>query len=285
MRPRMQLLVFAVLTAMLPCSASAGPSTTSEAPAAAASSHRVRLSIETSAMGDEAKSTQAWVQRDGTAALAEAGIAVDPKATAEVRVILAPEDLGYTVTIEVREDGQPQPLASRGPKLCETCTRTELVGLVGRELAWVGGWLSTSPVDETATEGKADATPEDDGPDPEADLEQEPEPAGREQPPRRLHALGWAGVGLGAVGVGTLASGIAIGVRTYEARGEAGDYRTPRAAQPERIGWAMVGLGAAAAVGGTVMVVLDLVRPRPRPLAAAPWLDGQAAGLWVRRRF
>ncbi|MCA9710749.1 MAG: hypothetical protein KDK70_33215, partial [Myxococcales bacterium] len=69
-------------------------------------------------MGDEAESTRAWVVRDGTAALAEAEIVVDPEAPTEVHVVIEPKDLGYTVSIEVREDGRARPLATRGPRLC-----------------------------------------------------------------------------------------------------------------------------------------------------------------------
>ncbi|MEM9463453.1 MAG: hypothetical protein AAGF11_55445 [Myxococcota bacterium] len=247
----------------------------------------VRLSVDTSAMGKEAKSTRAWVLRDGGKALAEAGVMVAADTSTEVQVILEPKDLGYTVRIEVREDGTESPIFTRGPKICENCTRTELIGMVGRELAWVGGWLSGSdaeqeqePDPETVAIGDAteDGLPEQSEPEPGDSLE--------DHPPRRrkLHALGWSGIGVGTVGLGTLVGGFTIILRNYEARGEPGDYRIP-SVRPERVGWTMVGLGAAALVGGSVMLMFDLAKGNQTGVAAGPWLEPGAGGLWVRRRF
>lgn len=259
--------------------ATASPSTASTA----ATSHAVRLQVETSAMGKEAESTRSWVLRDGGKALAEAGVEVAVEAEAEVRVTIEPKDLGYTTRIEVWDDGQSVPSFTRGPKTCETCTRTELVELVRRELAWVGGWLKGREAESRRDEEE----PADGGEVGEAG-EPEPEPKidatddGTER--RKLHALGWSGVGVGALGLGTFIGGLAVVVRDYEARGEPGSYQTP-SIQPRRAGWTMVGVGAAALVGGTAMLVIDLVKGRRTGVAAGPWLEQRAGGLWVRRRF
>lgn len=260
-------------------------SPTSPASSAEVSSRTVRLSIDTSAMGKEAKSTRAWVLRDGSAALAEAGVEVIADAGTEIRVDIEPEDLGYTVTIEVHEGEAEAPSFTRGPKICESCTRTELVGLVGRELAWVGGWLSASGAEPSpALEGGADEAAADDMSEDADEPERTDTPTPAEPRHRKLHALGWSGIGVGALGLGTMVGGLAVVVRDYEARGERGNYRTP-SVHPKRAGWAMVGLGAAALVGGSVMLVLDLVRGNQMSTAAAPWLGPGAGGLWVRRRF
>ncbi len=41
--------------------------------------------------------------------------------------------------IDVLEDGAKVPIITRSPSVCETCTRTEVVQLVQRELAWGRG--------------------------------------------------------------------------------------------------------------------------------------------------
>ena len=92
-------------------------------------------------------------------------------------------------------------------------------------------------------------------------------------------------MGVGVVGLGTLTGGLVVALRPYAAKGEPGDYQVPRLEHPQRLGWALVGIGAAAAVGGAVMLAFDLKKNRTRTLGVGPWFDRQAAGLWVRHSF
>ena len=247
----------------------------------------VRMSVDTAKLGKEAQSTRDWVLRDGGTALEEAGLRIGEEADApEVRVSIEPKDLGYAVVVEIWEAGGEAAAVRRGPKICDSCTRSELLELVRNELLFAGGWLSSSPAAERTTEDAP--AQEGEEPDEVAELETEPTPADGDQPRGKLHALGWSGVGVGALGVASFTGGLVVALRSYEARGEPGDYQVPSLEHPQRVGWALVGVGAAAMVGGAVMVALDLRRGRTRnrgTLSAGPWLEHQAGGLWVRRRF
>ena len=285
---RSALLLVAIAT-MAPRPSGATPQhddSSASIAAMAPSQPLVRMDVETSKMGGEADTTRKWVLRDGGAALNDAGVRVtDADAEITVRVIIEPEDLGYTVMIEIWDVGAQQATHTRGPKICEDCTRTELIQLVQRELAWVAGWLSIPS--EEAKPPAEDETDDEALDDPMVtEPTVEPEPLSDQTPPRQLHALGWAGIGLGAVGVGSVVGGLVVAVRTYEARGEPGDYRVPLVERPKRAGWAMVGVGAAAMVGGTLMVIFDLRKSRrARALSAGPWLDRRAGGLSIQGRF
>ncbi len=284
MRRRVLTLVAAAVTAVapLPSPAASRAGVTSDAHPNAPRKPTVRLTVDTSAMGDEAETTRAWVLRDGAVKLAAAGIDVkEDAADVDVRVSVRPKDLGYTVTLEIWENGAKAPVMTRGPQVCEACTRTEVVKLIEHELAWAGGWLS-SPArgDETSEDTAQELV----GTDREVESDSSTASTADGRRPR-LHALGWAGVGVAAVGVGALTGGLVVALRPYEAKGEPGDYQVPSFEHPQRVGWAMVGIGAVAAVGGAVMIVFDLEKNRTRKLSAGPWLDRQAGGLWVRRSF
>lgn len=272
----------AMTTALLPATAAkAAVHGSSASTATAWSQPAVRLTVETSSMGDEAESTRAWVLRDGAVKLAAAGVNVSEDAAGlEVRVSVRPKELGYVVAVEIWEDGAEAPVMTRGPSECETCTRTEVVKVIEGELAWAGGWLANQPLAETAGEASAEE------PDAEETAVEPASPApdglGRR---RTLHALGWAGVGVATVGLGTLVGGLVVALRPYEARGEPGDYQVPKLEHPQHLGWALFGVGAAATIGGVVMLALDLEKNRARKIAAGPWLGRQTAGLWVRRSF
>lgn len=276
----------AMTTASLPATASSRAAVSFSARMSEPRKPTVRLTVDTTTMGDEAETTREWVLRDGAVKLAAAGLDVsEDAAELDVRVIVVPKDLGYTVALEIWEDGAMAPILKREPQACETCTRTELVKLIERELSWAGGWLSRRDTDDEADEGP---------PEEPQGAAQETQSVGSraestapasDEPGRKLHALGWAGVGVGVVGLGTLTGGLVVSLRPYEAKGEPGDYRVPRLEHPQRLGWALVGIGAAAAVGGAVMLAFDLKKNRARTLGVGPWLDRQAAGLWVRRSF
>ena len=282
MRRPVLILVAAAVTTVAPLPSSAASNASAAAEGDAARKPTVRLTVDASAMGDEAESTRAWVLRDGTVTLAAAGIDVkEDAADVDVRVSVRPKDLGYTVTLEIWEDGAKAPAMTRGPQVCESCTRTEVVKLIEHELAWAGGWLSNQARGDGADEGAEQEAVGTDR-EVESDSSRSNTKAG---PGRRLHALGWAGVGVGTVGLGALTGGLVVALRPYEAKGEPGDYEVPFLEHPQRVGWAMVGLGAVAAVGGAVMIVLDLKKDRARKLSVGPWLDRQAGGLWVRRSF
>ncbi len=287
MRHHFLAVVLASATAIMPASVVAAPSSSDAGPSAGEDETVVGLNVETSAMGDEASSTRAWVIRDGGAALGSAGISiadagVDPPF--DLQVVIAPEGLGYTVRIDVLEDGAKAPILTRGPSVCETCTRTEVVQLVQRELAWVAGWLSMHPKGTGPATGEPVDEDSAGGEDEETTLQIEPSSP---ETPRRptLRTLGWAGVGVGAVGLGTLVGGLVVGLRDYSARGTPGDYEVPGLERPQRAGWAMVGIGGAAMVGGTLMVVFDVIKGRRSAVSAGPMLERHAAGVWVQRRF
>jgi hypothetical protein len=196
-------------------------------------------------------------------------------------VSVRPKDLGYTVTLEIWEEGAKTPAMTRGPQVCESCTRTEVIKLIEHELAWAGGWLSSEARGDAADEG---TTQEAVGTDREVESDS-PSSSAANDPRGRPRALRWAGVGVGTVGLGALTGGFVVALRPYEAKGRPGDYEVPLLEHPQRVGWAMVGLGAVAAAGAAVMIVLDLKKDRTRQLSVGPWLDRQAGGLWVQRSF
>lgn len=99
---------------------------------------------------------------------------------------------------------------------------------------------------------------------------------------RRLGAMGYAGIGVSALGVGALVAGIALVSRPVELRGEKGTF-TAHSLRPPGVGLAIG--GGAALVAGLTLIVLDAERHREPRVAVAPMLEPRLAGLTIARRF
>jgi hypothetical protein len=107
-----------------------------------------------------------------------------------------------------------------------------------------------------------------------------------DEPRPKLGALGKAGIAtlaVGAVGVGV---GLGLGLREDTWGSDASDAGQVGYTSTKAPGWAVLGVGGALLVTGTVLLVCDLRRSkRSRRTAIAPYLNDGAAGFVVLRRF
>lgn len=99
---------------------------------------------------------------------------------------------------------------------------------------------------------------------------------------RRLGAMGYAGIGVSALGVGALVTGIALVLRPVELRGGQSTLSV-HSTRPPGVGFAIG--GGAALVGGLTLLVVDVVRHRETRIAVAPMLMPRLAGVTIARRF
>lgn len=108
-----------------------------------------------------------------------------------------------------------------------------------------------------------------------------PEPTRPEPPPdTRLGARGKAGVGL--LAGGTLAFGTGLGLVLARPRTDPDDPLRQINTRP--VGYAVLGVGAAAIVSGAVLLILDRRKP-PRVAQLAPLMHPGTAGLQLVGRF
>lgn len=290
-RPLVALLAGAVAFAPVPAVGSLGRALSEGAPTQS-EAPTVRLVIDTSRMvEDERADTAKWIRDDGTRVLADAGVKVDDDAELEVRVVVMAEGVSYAVETSVWKPGADEPKVHRGHRVCEACVRSEVLRLVNRELAWVGGWLAVRPA---PAEPEAEASPvQTDEPerDPvaaEPSRAVEPE-VDREPPKRPTKALRNAGLALvvpGGVALGVGIGMIAAGKRKVENPDDGDAVVAERNYRPAGIVLA-VGGGVAAAAGVALLVVhaRRSRAGRTARVAWAPVVDETHVGAVLAGRF
>lgn len=209
---------------------------------------------------------------------------LDPGAKIRVRVVpLTGDDVGYRITLEGLIEGRLVE-ESPPPLLCSACTETEMVDKVVEQVGLLLPKLEPEepPPPRPEEDGDGDEPPQTDAVEPTVDNPAEP----GDEPGPSLGALGKAGIAtlaVGAVGVG-VGLGLALNPDKWSSdmsnAGQAGyvSTKTP--------GWALLGVGGALLVTGTVLLVYDLRRSkRSRRTAIAPYLDDGSAGFLLVRRF
>lgn len=250
----------------------------------------VRLVIDTSGMfEDQREDTARWIREDGLPVLADAGVIVDDKnAELEVRVAIKVEGVGYTVETSVWKPGADKPEVDRGIRTCEACVRSEVLRLVMRELAWVGGWLTVRPAPATQdTPPPQVQQPEDEPVLPETAGAAEPQDEPGQKPSSKvLRNAGLALVVPGGVALGVGIGLIAAGKREVENPNGGDAVLAERNYRPTGIALAVSGGVVAAA--GVALLVVHARRQRPGKgsrVAWSPVVDGSQAGFVLAGRF
>lgn len=244
----------------------------------------VRLVIDTSGMfEDDREDTARWIREAGLPVLADAGVAVDDASTAlELRVVVMVEGVGYAVETSVWKAGADEPELDRGRRVCDACVRSEVVQLVTRELAWLGGRLTVEPAPTTSEpattqghESEADDASDDVSP---------PAPDRAGKPSNALRNVGLAlvvpgGVTLG-VGIGLVAAGARDVDEPDPLRVTERNYRPP--------GVALAVSGGVVAAAGVALLVVHVLRARngkSRRMVWAPVVVGGRGGISITGNF
>jgi hypothetical protein len=164
---------------------------------------------------------------------------------------------GSRTDIELRlllttSDGAPEKL---NQLVCGSCGTSELVAQIGGALA--KSWPKLQAASERAV-GDSVAAVE---PVPSAAPPPSPASGKAKKEPRKRHSiggLGLAGAAVGAIGVGAVTAGAVMVLVQYRYPEDNPDIRknlrTP--------GYGVLAVGAAASIGGIVMMAIDLTRPR-----------------------
>lgn len=245
----------------------------------------VRLVVDTSGMfEDDREDTAQWIRKDGLPVLADAGLTVDDaNAAFEIHVAVSVEGVGYAVETSVWKRGATEPEVDRGRRVCDACVRSEVLRLVTRDLAWVGGWLASRP-----------AEPE---PTPANELEAS-NPTTNDRPSREAHAasppvdrsnMALRNAGLGLVVPGGVALGVGIGLIAAglrEVENPNGDAAViaERNYRPAGVVVAVVG-GTAAAAGVALLIAHVRGSRKERDLRISPIIGTSHAGLGLGARF
>lgn len=263
--------------------------TPAEAPAPA-ERPMVRLVIDTSGMfEDQREDTARWIREDGTPVLEDAGVTVvdDASAELEIRVAVKVEGVGYAVETTVWKPGASKPEVDRGHRVCEACVRSEVVRLVARELAWVGGWLAVRPASaEPDAPPVQPVEPDDDPVTQESSTANEPRDPPARKPGYVLRNAGLALVVPGGIALGVGIGLVAAGKRNVENPNGDDAVIAERNYRPPGIALAVTGGVAAAA--GVALLVVHARRARSgnrSQMAWSPVLSGTHVGVALAGRF
>lgn len=248
-----------------------------------------RLVIDTSGMfEDEREHTARWIREDGVPVLADAGVTVDDSSTAlEIRVAVRVDGVGYAVETSVWRPGAEVPEVDRGRRVCEACVRSEVLQLVTRDLAWVGGWLTvqSAPAEPEASPAPGDEPEEEPAEvDPGPTVEPDRQPASGQS--KVLRNAGLALVVPGGVALGVGVGLVVAGMREVESPNAEDTVIAERNYRPPGIALAV--FGGAAAAAGVALLVVHARRDRAGRSARMAWsptLGGTHAGFVITGRF
>lgn len=242
---------------------------------------RASVQVDAAALGDASTSVAQRISSRANTQLREAEVLPagpgDP--VIEMTILPAPGgEGGYLIQVAMVRDGETVE-GTRDALGCDLCTEGELVEKASGIIASL---IAKIPRDEPA-----------DTPDPApAGTADEPAQGPTETPPvdpgagddaKRPTALGWAGIGVGVAGLVMTGVGIPLAV-TEEQFDDGGDV--VREPVSNEVGYALIGVGAAAVVAGVVMLAVDLTRhPKTRKAALVPVLGPAFAGVSLTGRF
>lgn len=248
---------------------------------------RASLEIDTTQAGAAGPVIHSRLDELGSRQLRRAEVlpgrsARDPWIELHVRT-LGEDAPGFVITSALRVDGEVVD-ESRHESECRLCTESEAVERATAEIDRLVPLIraqASTPTAATApastAAAPASASPASAAPASVGDEAVDPAPANASEP---LGARGKAGVATIAIGV--VAIGVGVGLSLAEPRP---DPEMPLNEISTRgAGLAMIGVGAAAAITGVVLLVVDR-RARARTLAWSPTLTPGGAGFAVSARF
>ena len=236
---------------------------------------RVRTSVEvdTSQVGESGPVIQRRIRERSDVVLRREGVLPARDAQDPILMVtvfeLGGEDPGYA--FDLRAQRGSQNLLHTERFQCRLCTETELVSEVEARLASVVLELGTNvraAEDTTSTAAVSSDEPSDEG------VVLDARHDGRLQP------MGKAGIAVLATGVVGLGVGVGLAVRKPQPQRIATRQTTTRPP-----GYALIGVGAALAITGGVLLALDRKRARERRSAFAPWMGPAGVGVTWSGRF
>ena len=234
----------AALVAVTVGSASAGVN--------AAPSRRASLTVDTSDLGETGPIVKRRIQERGNIVMRDRSI-VPGTSDADPEIVVTVEDAtgeepGYTLRlrIELSEGKGPSRTA-----LCKLCTESELVAMAESELVVLLAELPEASDPSQTTAPKSD-------PDPVL-------PPDQTRPPGKLGPMGKSGAALIAVGGAAVVTGSILAALPPEPLPE--DPLKVRDTAPA--GFVTLGLGAAVAFTGVVLLAIDVTRSKHRTSARA----------------
>jgi hypothetical protein len=236
---------------------------------------RGSVDVDTSAVGEEGPALKKRIDgRAGDILLANEVLPAKEAGDARFVVTIRPageDEPGWLATVTVERDGGPVDDATRAID-CKLCTEGELVDRVGAALEELIPAHATAPEPADTTEpGGPTDTPDETPPT---------EPTGPKD--KKLGTLGYAGIGVAALGV----VGIGIGagllakqpVLLEDDPSKQKTYKAP--------GAATLAVGGVALVTGVALIVVDqLKRKRGSSTAALPYVGPDGGGIAFVTRF
>jgi len=185
-------------------------------------------------------------------------------------------DDNHEITVKVTNRGEATQTVEGAPFVCEACGENELVAKI-REV--VVGAVPLLAVDDDGGEPAGDDVS--DGGDDVGDGADDD--GGSTDKPRKMGAIGGAGIGLMVLGAGAIAGG-AVLVSMGEEReptgpqgGETTDFRPP--------GIAVLAAGSVVLIAGISMLVGDRVAARRKRVSVMPSASRRFTGLTIQGRF
>jgi hypothetical protein len=258
-----------------------GLSATTVAAHAPPRERRGKLEVDATALGESQKLVVDRIHEMSKVVFErEAVRAADGADDPVLNVLIVPlegDTAGYRITYHVTRSGKQIP-GSEGRADCRLCTEGELVdaAVAGIELSVEKMEVELEP--EPAAEPVADAS---EGADPVADPTNPPADDGG----KKLGPMGIAGIALTVVGAAGLGTGIGLVVR----KPTISDDEPTKRLETKNPGYGALAAGAAVAVTGVVLLVLDLRRARSgatasRRTSVSPWVAA-GGGLTLSHRF
>ncbi len=235
------------------------------------------VEIDTSDVGDEGPIIKRRIEERTGVVLRGRGVLParpqtdDPVVTIDIDPLTGPEP-GYS--FEIWSMIGEQPLGDKRQVECTLCTESEVVARIEATMLEHLETVELPPPPEESDEGAADPSPspaeDDSGVDP-SDPPTSDQDGGR----ARLGKLGRAGVGLLSVGLG----GVIAGSVLVALPPKVNDDNPLEETTTRPPGFAVLGIGAAAALSGAIMLAIDRRRAKRRHTGRARRMDPRIVGV------
>jgi len=223
---------------------------------AAASSEGVEIVVDPAVL--DAEMTRGWIEERATKVIGELE---DPLGEGDlIRVVLRGAPFDYRISLELRRHGRALAAEHQPSEITCDCGSKEMLDRVAEGIEAGARTIAEVAAREREEAAKAAAWEE-------AELRrQEAERDALVRAPYRPTTLGRAGIGVLGGGVVVMISGVIMAVRPEQDVSEqqivVRDWSSP--------GYAVIGIGTAAVVGGLTALIVDVVRCRREPSRCAP---------------
>ena len=276
MNPWIPFVQFALLVAgpASPPTAKVG----ADAPAADGS-RPIAIDIDTSKLGEFGGVFDRRLNHELRAIAKQRGIAVVPQTRGRIRVEVT-DTSGKGTAFEYSVETTPWAAdAGRTSEkgTCAPCsdemTVAKITGLFGARFDALADTTGEAPPSESAAEPVGPKAP----------------PPPSQQPsdddPKKVGALGWAGIGVALAGAATGGAGIVLLLRDDRVRVDPAAPLHVERTSTRRSGIALAVVGGALVISGIVMVAVDQVKRKRRRVAWAPAMAPGFAGFELAGRF